>query len=88
MSPQVRIATVQDADEIARLCTLLGYTVSGDVMRGRLGHLLSSSIHSVLVADNGDTLLGWISGEARVTLETGERIEITGLVVDPVARVS
>jgi GNAT superfamily N-acetyltransferase len=86
VSPQLRIATVQDADEIARLCILLGYPVSSDVMRVRLGHLLGSAIHSVLVASNGDTLLGWITGEARVTLETGGRVEITGLVVDPTAR--
>jgi GNAT superfamily N-acetyltransferase len=82
MSPQRRVATVQDSSEIARLCTLLGYPISDEVMRVRLGQLLGSPIHVVLVAAKGPALLGWITGEARVTLETGDRVEITGLVVD------
>jgi N-acetylglutamate synthase-like GNAT family acetyltransferase len=86
MSPQVRTATVQDAAGIARLCTELGYAVSGDVMLARLDRMLTSPIHSVLVAHDQDRLLGWITGEARVTLETGDRVEITGLVVASFAR--
>jgi GNAT superfamily N-acetyltransferase len=55
-------------------------------MRARLGQLLSSPAHIVMVAHNEGALLGWISGEVRVTLETGDRVEITGLVVDVSAR--
>jgi GNAT superfamily N-acetyltransferase len=75
-----------DANEIARLCTQLSYPISDDAMRVRLDRLLSSPIHTVWVAQNGDRLMGWITGEARVTLETGDRVEITGLVVDSTAR--
>jgi GNAT superfamily N-acetyltransferase len=86
MSPQLRVATGQDSSELARLCTQLGYPFSSEVMRGRLDQFLGSAIHVVLVAHSGGALLGWITGEARITLETGNRVEITGLVVDAAAR--
>jgi GNAT superfamily N-acetyltransferase len=86
MSLQLRVATSNDFSEIAQLCALLGYPVSEEVMRVRLDQLLGSSIHVVLVAHNGLALLGWVTGEARVTLEAGDRVEITGLVVDATAR--
>jgi GNAT superfamily N-acetyltransferase len=86
MSPQLRVATGQDSSELARLCTQLGYPVSDEVMRDRLDQLLGSANHVVLVAHSGGALLGWITGEARITLETGSRVEITGLVVDAAAR--
>jgi GNAT superfamily N-acetyltransferase len=86
MSRQLRIATGQDSSELARLCAQLGYPVSDEVMRGRLDQLIASDTHVVLVAHSGGALLGWIAGEARVTLETGDRVEITGLVVDAAVR--
>jgi GNAT superfamily N-acetyltransferase len=38
------------------------------------------------VAATGDGLLGWIGVERRSTLETGEKAEIVGLVIDARAR--
>nr|WP_239537608.1 GNAT family N-acetyltransferase [Dyella mobilis] len=51
-------------------------------MSERLGALLSHPNHHVSVAEQGAALLGWIAVEHRCTLESGERIEIVGLVVD------
>jgi GNAT superfamily N-acetyltransferase len=82
----VRPATGSDAAEVARLCTELGYSVSEEVMHGRLGQLLNSPAHLVVVAQRESALRGWICGERRVSLESGTRVEISGLIVDPSLR--
>jgi GNAT superfamily N-acetyltransferase len=79
---QTRLAALNDAPGIARLSTQLGYPVAEADMRRRLEHLLKSSNHFVAVAERGSTLLGWIAGEVRILLESGPRVEISGLVVD------
>jgi N-acetylglutamate synthase-like GNAT family acetyltransferase len=86
MQLQVRIATQQDVAEISRLCTQLGYPSSQEVMGERLAQLLCSPNHAVRVACEGHALAGWASGEVRVTLESGTRAEITGLIVDATVR--
>ena len=53
----------------------------------RLITLRDSDKHYVAVADGtGTNLLGWIAAEHRLLLESGERVEIVGLVVDRAAR--
>ena len=79
-------ALATDAAEIARLSTELGYPVSPHEIAGRLAILLSSPLHFVSVAREGSCLLGWIAAEQRLSLESGEKAELTGLVVDPSAR--
>lgn len=83
----LRPARVEDAAEIARLSGELGYPVSIDAMHARLHALLPLPQHRIVVAqgEHGG-LLGWIAVERRHTLESGERIEIAGLVVDAAAR--
>ncbi len=39
-----------------------------------------------VAAESGPKLLGWIAAEHRMLLESGERVEIVGLVVDERAR--
>lgn len=86
-SPHLRRARVEDAAEIARLAGELGYPVDTQTMAARLVALQPQPQHHVMVAQAGDgTLLGWIAVERRLTLESGERIEIVGLVVDAAAR--
>lgn len=46
----IRDARHDDADELARLCTLLAYPVDGDGMAQRLASLLGSPTHAVMVA--------------------------------------
>lgn len=82
----LRGAQVADATEIARLATQLGYPASAEEMAPRLAVLLSGSEHAVFVAAQKQRLLGWIGVERRTTLETGEKAEIVGLVVDAEAR--
>jgi GNAT superfamily N-acetyltransferase len=78
----LRQARVGDAADIARLAAELGYATPVDAMSTRLGVLLAHPDHHVSVAEQDGALLGWIAAERRRTLESGERIEIVGLVVD------
>jgi GNAT superfamily N-acetyltransferase len=84
-SPRLRNAQLVDAAEIARLADELGYPATTQDMAARLTVLLPQSHHHVVVAQGDDGLLGWIAVERRLTLESGERIEIVGLVVSTAA---
>lgn len=77
-----RAACTEDAAEIARLAAQLGYATSVEVMRERLALLLPHADHHISVVGEGGALRGWIAAERRRTLESGERVEIVGLVVD------
>jgi GNAT superfamily N-acetyltransferase len=55
-------------------------------MASRLSRVLETPTHRVVVADDGDALLGWIAVEHRLTLESGECVEIVGLVVSASSR--
>ncbi|MFC6185009.1 GNAT family N-acetyltransferase [Pseudoxanthomonas japonensis] len=85
----IRDARLDDAAEVARLCTLLAYPVDAGGMKERLATLLASPAHAVKVAGssngNGD-LLGMVAAEWRLMIEFGHRAEITALIVDPRAR--
>lgn len=80
-------ARIDDAAEIARLAGELGYPADVDAMHARLRELLPMPRHRIVVAQGErDELLGWIAVERRLTLESGERVEIVGLVVDAAVR--
>jgi len=83
MSCLVRPAKRSDAPELARLTLELGYTHSLPKIESRLHALLQRPDHFIAVAV-GDTppLLGWIAAERRLILESGDIVEIVGLVVD------
>jgi GNAT superfamily N-acetyltransferase len=84
--PEIRRAEIADAGEMTRLSVQLGYPMSGDEMARRLGALLPRERHCVAVAASADRLLGWMHVEHRTSLESGERAELMGLVVDSNAR--
>ena len=83
----VRAAEPSDVMEITRLCIELGYSVTRADIETRLAVLRETGNHFIAVAPgNGSVLLGWIAAEHRVLLESGDRVEIVGLVVDSTAR--
>jgi len=85
--PEIRRAAPSDAAEIARLSGELGYPLSIDEMRASLGRLLADARHFVAVADEGsDRLLGWMHVEHRTSIQSADRGELIGLVVDGDAR--
>jgi N-acetylglutamate synthase-like GNAT family acetyltransferase len=87
MAGTIRTATLDDAEEIARLSAQLGYPDAADVFSGRLQRLLARETHAVLVCEGDEgRLAGFIGLEQRLMIETGERVEIVALVVDADAR--
>jgi len=80
---RIRPAVATDAAEIARLATLLGYPASTEEIAERLKHLLASASYFIAVADTSSGLAGWVAAERRVLLESGERAELVGLIVEP-----
>lgn len=83
---QVRRPVLEDASELARLDEELGYAAQPAEMRERLGVLAKLESHFVAVAEENAGLLGWIHAEQRLSLETGTKAEIVGLIVDGKAR--
>lgn len=86
-SHPIESAQLKDAAEIARLSVELGYPTTVEATRGSLESLLDSAKYFVAVAPAQDgALLGWLVAERRLWLESGEGIEITGLVVSAASR--
>ena len=86
-SLRIRPARLDDSAEIARLSGELGYPATVEEIRLTLGGLLESAKYSVAVTEgDGNQLTGWIVVERRVFLESGEKAEITGLVVSASVR--
>jgi GNAT superfamily N-acetyltransferase len=84
---RIRPAVLSDAREIARLNGELGYSACSSSAQTNLQSIISSENHAIIVCEEcADQVLGWIVVEKRVSLETGETAEISGLVVDPGAR--
>ncbi len=70
-----------DAAEITRLSIELGYQTTVDQTRMVLKQMLSSPSYLAVVASaSAGRLLGWAVAERRITLESGESVELTGLV--------
>jgi GNAT superfamily N-acetyltransferase len=85
--PCIRRALLDDAAEVARLTTELGYGASEGVISLRLSALVQQPSHFVAVAEvRPATLAGWVSAERRLILQYGERVEISALVVDSTQR--
>lgn len=83
----IRLAQLTDAGELGRLTSELGYAGTAAEITARLTMLLASSRHRVLVAEAGTLgLSGWVVIERRMALESGERAEISGLVVSDATR--
>lgn len=79
--PVFRPARPDDAEEVTRLSVELGYPASLEAVAANLSALLASARYLVTVAAQGSRLLGWAVVERRFSLESGERAELTGLVV-------
>jgi len=83
----IRQAQVADANEIARLSGVLGYPSTEFQMERRLSILLVDPRQFVAVAPGSDgRLTGWLAAEQRLLLESGQKAEIVGLVVEPSER--
>ena len=77
----IRTASLADADDIARLSAELGYPNTADQIRERLTVFTGRADYITLVAIVDNQMAGWIQGCALITLESGLRAQIVGLVV-------
>ena len=86
-SISIRSALENDAEAIARLAGDLGYPVEADLMRIRVQAMLTSATDLLLVAvDSSKGVVGWLQAHAALIIESGFRVEITGVIVSPVFR--
>jgi GNAT superfamily N-acetyltransferase len=85
---EIRPIRSADASRLTGLLAQLGYPSKPDAVINRLAGILNSTTQQILVAvtDDDSRIDGYIGVERRLTLEEGERVEITGLVVDSAAR--
>jgi predicted N-acetyltransferase YhbS len=78
----IRPAEEQDAFSIAQLSATLGYEVESAVIAERLRAILRSDADLLIVAeDSRRSIVGWLQAHAAQVVESGFRVEITGLVV-------
>ena len=83
----IRRATELDAEPIARLSSTLGYATTVRVMRRRIDAILASDADLVLLAARSTgAVVGWLQAHAAHLVESGFRVEITGLIVAAEAR--
>ncbi len=82
MVPQLRAATLEDAPDLRRLADELGYPVTEDEMRSRLGELLPRGEHGLFVAqDAGGPLVGWVHVHIRRSALRAPEALLAALVV-------
>ena len=82
----IREACLSDSADIARLTIELGYAGDSGDMRGRLERIATQRDQVVFVAILDGRVVGWLQAHASVSLESGYRVEIVGLIVEVVAR--
>lgn len=81
-SISVRAARTGDAARLSELAGQLGYPSTPEQTVERLRGILPDPQHAVFVAEQGGEVTGWLHVFILRTLESGERAEIGGLVVD------
>jgi ribosomal protein S18 acetylase RimI-like enzyme len=57
---QIREATIEDCEQVARLVSGLGYPTSSTQMRKRLASILADADYATLVACEGEQIVGFI----------------------------
>jgi GNAT superfamily N-acetyltransferase len=85
-SVTIRRAASKDVEALTRLCGALGYPADDAATAARFGALEHSSTDIVLVAEKEGAVIGWIQAHAAWVLESGFRVQIVGLVVEPHVR--
>ena len=82
MKHEIREVRANDVAELTSLCEELGYPSSAEAVSYRLGLLIQTPGHLVLVAvDGNDRTIGWIHIGIVYRLESDPIAEIGGMVV-------
>jgi GNAT superfamily N-acetyltransferase len=83
---EIGAAKRDDAPELARLSTQLGYPMTPEQAVARLAELAGHGDHLILVARSGGRAAGWLQVSRTRIFETPDSAEIAGLVVDEARR--
>jgi N-acetylglutamate synthase-like GNAT family acetyltransferase len=87
MDLKVRAARPEDAKAIAGLSRELGYPSSLKAVRDRLRTVLARDDQRLVVAESPEGVVcGWLQAHSSLTVETGLRVEIVGLIVSGAMR--
>jgi GNAT superfamily N-acetyltransferase len=78
----IRSAALADAEALAGLSGQLGYPCTGEQVAARLSALLDDAERTVLVAEVGRGLAGFIDVHVQRVVEADPYAEVGGLVVD------
>jgi len=78
----IRKARLTDYRKIAALTEQLGYPNDAEKLKGLLAILLDNTEYHILVGTVDDKVVGWMQLQRTMSIETGDYVEITGLVVD------
>ena len=78
----IRPAMAADAEPVTGLCRQLGYEATVAAVRIRIERAMRDAAAAVFVAEKNGRVAGWIQVSTRMTIESEDGVEITGLVVD------
>lgn len=86
MTPKIRRAQIDDAEDLARLSGELGYPAVEEELRRRLEELAGRPEHAVFVAESvrekgRGEVVGWLHVSLSYHLESDPFAEVLGLVV-------
>ncbi len=81
-SIQIRLAKQTDAVQIAKLCQQFGYEIDAQLVRETLERIINDPRQTVLIAAEGEKVIGWIHVFITDRLESKPFAEIGGLIID------
>jgi N-acetylglutamate synthase-like GNAT family acetyltransferase len=85
--PEIRQATIGDADQISLVSVHLGYTMSSnEIAKNRLMEIIESASDHIWVYEENKKIKGWLHLFISLRLASPEFAEIGGLVVDKACR--
>ncbi len=79
---QIRPATPDDAEEIARLSGQLGYPSTVAQVRARFAALDQGSVWMLALAEVGEAIVGYVTCRGIYTIQRDPCAELGGLIVD------
>ena len=81
-SIKIRLATKNDATQIADLSGQLGYPSSREEILERMKRMRPAVQHAIFVAEFGKAVVGWLHVSVTPLLEVALCAEVNGLIVD------
>jgi ribosomal protein S18 acetylase RimI-like enzyme len=81
-APLIRAMRGDDAPTVASLATQLGYPSSAAQLAKRIAQVLGRDDAAAMIAEDAESVVGWIHVELRRTLVADQGAQVLGLIVD------